>query len=128
FLLIHMQVGVGVLSLPYDIFVKAKNNSWISVLITGVIIQIILLLFHALMRRFPEDNIFDIFKKLLGNFFGKVCIFLFFLCYVYIGILVLVKFVYILNAWMMPDTPKWVILGLMCFIAVFIVKENLKII
>src|SRR5699024_11617729 len=78
---IYMQVGVGVLSLPYDIFVKAKNNGWLSVIITGLIIQTILLLFHLLMSRFPEDNIFDISKKLFGKFFGNICIFLFYLCY-----------------------------------------------
>jgi len=127
FLLIHMQVGVGVLSLPYDIFVKAKNNGWLSVIITGLIIQTILLLFHLLMSRFPEDNIFDISKKLFGKFFGNICIFLFYLCYVFIGILILVKFAYLLHAWMMPHTPKWVLLGLISFTAVFIVKENIKI-
>src|SRR5699024_3811644 len=126
FLSIHMQVGVGVLSLPYDIFVKAKNNGWLSVIITGLIIQTILLLFHVLMSRFPEDNIFDISKKLFGKFFGNICIFLFYLCYVFIGILILVKFAYLLKAWMMPHTPKWVLLGLMSFTAVFIVKDNLK--
>src|SRR5699024_12649219 len=35
FLLIHGQNGVGVITLPYDIFVKAKSDAWISVLITG---------------------------------------------------------------------------------------------
>lgn len=128
FLLIHMQVGVGVISLPYDIFIKTKNDSWIPVLITGIVIQIMILLFGALMKRFPTNNLYGIVSVLFGKFFGNMITILYSVLYIFAGSLILTKFVFVLKTWMMPHTPKWILLSLICFTAVFIVKDNLQII
>lgn len=128
FLLIHIQVGVGVISLPYDIYSNAGRDSWISVILTGMIIQLLIFLYSKLMNRFPSHNLYDIISLLFGKFVGKAIAILYFLLYAFFGSLLLANFVYLLKAWMMPHTPKWILLVLMCFTAVFIVKENLQII
>ncbi|PWA10094.1 hypothetical protein DCC39_11925 [Pueribacillus theae] len=126
FLLIQCQVGVNVVTLPFDVFMKAKGDSWISVLLTGVIIQIMIFLIWALMRRFPSSNLYGIVQSLFGKFIGKMIVILYSMYFIAIGSLVLTKFAYILNTWMMPLTPKWLLLVLMAFTAVYIVKENLQ--
>lgn len=128
FLLIHFQIGVGVITLPYDVYMKAKSDAWISILLTGVIIQLIILLYGALIKRFPSSNLYDVVQILFGRIFGKIFIILYSIYYISVGSLVLAKYVYFLKAWMMPITPKWILLALMCFTAVFLVKENLQII
>lgn len=128
FLLIHIQVGVGVISLPYDIFSSAGRNSWISVVLTGLIIQLLIFLYSMLMKRFPSHNLYDIICIIFGKRFGKGIAFLYFLLYTFFGSVLLANFVYLLKAWMVPHTPKWLLLVLMCFTAVFVVKENLQII
>ncbi|RST59222.1 spore gernimation protein [Siminovitchia terrae] len=128
FLLIHSQVGVGVVSLPFDVFMKAKGDSWISILLTGVIIQIAILLFGALMMRFPSSHLYGIAQSLFGKVIGKMIVILYSIYFIYFGSLVLEKFSYILKAWMMPLTPKWLLLVLMVVTAVYIVKGNLQLI
>lgn len=128
FLLIHAQIGVGVLAMPHDVFKIAREDSWISILITGVIIQLLIFIYGALIKRFPNENLFGIARLLLGKKFGNVIIVLLSLIYISNVVLILVQFVYVLKAWMLPHTPAWVITGLMCFLAAFIVKENIQII
>lgn len=126
FLLIHSQVGVGVITLPFDVFMEAKGDSWISVLLTGAFIQITIFLFGALMVRFPSSNLYDIVQSLFGKWIGKVIVILYSMYFIANGGLMLAKFAYILKAWMMPLTPKWLLLLLMVFTAVYVVKENLQ--
>jgi spore germination protein (amino acid permease) len=127
FILIHSQVGVGFVTLPFDIFVKAKGDSWMSVLLTGMIIQIMIFLFGALMVRFPASHLYDIAQSLFGKWVGKTIIILYSLYFILIGGLVLVKFSHILKAWMMPLTPYWVLLSLVMVAAVFIAKDHLQV-
>lgn len=126
FLLIHSQVGVGVITLPFDVFMEAKGDSWISVLLTGVIIQITILLFGALMMRFPSSHLYGIVQSIFGKWIGKMIVILYSMYFIGIGGLVLAKFSYILKAWMMPLTPKWLLLVLMVVTAVYLVKDNLQ--
>src|SRR5690625_7623896 len=74
FLLIHFQIGVGVITLPYDVYMKAKSDAWISILLTGVIIQLIILLYVALIKRFQSSNLYDIVQILFGSIFVKLII------------------------------------------------------
>lgn len=128
FLLIHGQIGVGVITLPYDIFVKAKTDAWISVLITGIIIQIFIFIYGCLLRRFPNYSLFDIAIHLLGNFVGKIFIVIFVLSYLSVATLIMARFSYFLKAWMMPMTPKWILLSILSFTVIFIVIENIQVI
>lgn len=128
FLLIHFQIGIGIITLPYDVYMNAKSDAWISLLATGLIIQLILLLFGALMKRFPSNNLYEIMHILFGKFFGKVFTILYTLYFISVGSLLLAKFVYFIKAWMLPLTPKWILFALMSFIVIYLVKENLQII
>lgn len=126
FLLIHSQVGLSVITLPFNVFMEAKENSWISVLLSGVFIQIIIFLFGALMIRFPSNNLYGIVQSLLGKWIGKMFIILYSMYFIGIGGLILARFTYTIKTWLMPLTPIWILLLLMVFTAVYIVKENLQ--
>ncbi|HBZ10567.1 MAG TPA: hypothetical protein DEO65_11895 [Bacillus bacterium] len=127
FLLIHSQVGVGVISLPYDVFLQAGGDSWISVLLTGIIIQAMILLNGALMARFPSTHLYGIMQSLFGKMMGKLLTILYCIYLISIGSLVLAKFGYIIKVWMLPQTPTWLLLCLMTFIVFYTVKDDLQI-
>lgn len=128
FILIHMQIGVGILSMPHDLFKASGTDSWITILVTGIITQLFIFLFGALMKRFPNNNIFGIARLLLGKKLGNVLTIMFSIFYIFFAVITLARFAYILRAWMLPHTPSWVILAIMCFTTVFIVKENIQVI
>src|SRR5699024_428243 len=112
----------------YDIFVKAKSDAWISVLITGIIIQIFIFIYGCLLRRFPNYSLFDIAIHLLVNFVGTIFIVIFVLSYLSVATLIMARFSYFLKTWMMTMTPKWILLSIISFTVIFIVIENIQII
>ena len=128
FLLIHAQIGVGVITLPYDIFVKAGSDAWISVLITGIIVQIFIFIYGYLLRRFPDYSLFDICIHVLGKFVGRIFILLLILSYLSVTTLIMARFSYFLKTWMMPMTPKWILLSIISFTVIFIVIDNIQVI
>lgn len=127
FLLINAQIGVGIISLPFDAFMKAGGDSWISVILTGVMIQIIILIIWALMIRFPTKNIYGVAESLFGKWIGKTFVLLYCFYFIAVGSAAMARYAYIIKAWMLPITPTWIILVLMAVTAGYIVKDNLQI-
>lgn len=126
FVLVHTQIGVGIITLPYDVFLKAKGDSWISIITAGFIIQIVIILFGNLIKRFPLNNLFEIIQIVFGNILGKLLVILICLFYIYQGGATVASFSAILKSWMMPNTPKSVLVILVLTLAVYASIGNLK--
>lgn len=127
FILIHVQIGIGVVTLPYDVFLKAQGDSWIAVLLAGFISQIMIFIFGGLMNRFPSNHLYEIVQILFGQWIGKIIILLYSLHFIILGGIFLAKFSVILKAWMMPITPKWIVITLILTLTVYVIKENLQV-
>ncbi|OZB98592.1 GerAB/ArcD/ProY family transporter [Paenibacillus sp. XY044] len=125
--IVQAQIGVGVLSIPFDLSKTAKSGAGISVLIAGVITQIIILMMWALLRRFPGMNLFQICLRLAGPMMGRFLI----ACYVgYFSLLgsnVLLNAYMVLQRWILQSTPKWVVLILFCIMTYYLAKEKLTV-
>src|SRR5690625_4081723 len=107
-LLIHGQIGVGMITLASDVHADAKTDSWISVIIGGIFIQIIIFVFGFLTKRFPNDTLFEMTINIFGKYIGKVIVFLYTIYFMFVGAILLAKYIVILKTWMMPLTPKWI--------------------
>lgn len=127
-IMIHSQIGVGMITLPYEIFLKAGSDSWISVLLAGVIIQIIILIYARLMKRFPSHHLYEIIQLVFGKWIGKTIIVLYSIYFTILGGVFLAKYSFILKSWMMPLTPKWILILLILLLSVYTAIENLQVI
>lgn len=128
FILIHAQIGVGIISMPHEVFLKADSDSWISVILAGIIIQITILMFGVLMLRFPTTNLFGIIDLLFGKWLGKMLIIAYSIYFLILGGIFLARFALILKTWMMPLTPQWTLMALMIIFAIYTVKEGIQVI
>lgn len=63
--------GVGVFSLPNKLVTISRNDGWISAAVGGIYPLYIVLLTIFISKRFPEDNILSISKKVFGKFIGS---------------------------------------------------------
>ncbi|MGG1396782.1 GerAB/ArcD/ProY family transporter [Bacillus salipaludis] len=126
--LIQTQIGVAFLSLPYDIHKFAKGDSWISLLLTGLLMEVLAIVYLILCNRFPKQNLFQIQQSILGKILGKCLTVFYALYFLLTGSTILTLFVYIIKKWMLVYTPNWVILILMCSIGIYMAVENLKVI
>jgi spore germination protein (amino acid permease) len=128
FFVIQSQVGVGILSLPYKLQVNAKGGAWISALIAGLAVQIIILILWALCKRFPSDTLYSFLPKITGNLLGNL------LCFAYIGYYLisagaaLSKFSDVVGRWVLQETPRWALLLLTLLTVMYLATENLRVI
>ncbi len=128
FLIVQTQIGIGVLSLPHDVQEFAKGDGWLSVLLAGIVVQLILGLYWQLNKRYPKDTIFMIGKKVFGKFGGKLITLLYTVYFLLVANLILVLFARIIKRWVFHETPSWIILFLFIGICSYLAYEDLHII
>lgn len=128
FFLVQSQLGIGLLSLPNTVQSSAKGDGWISVLLAGVFVQFILLIYWLLLKRFPNEMYTDITKKILGRFLGKLCNAIIYLYFILTGSLALVLFIKVINLWLLPLTPSWILSLLIIVSCIYLTLNDLRII
>ncbi|MDV2683230.1 GerAB/ArcD/ProY family transporter [Alkalihalophilus lindianensis] len=127
--IIQTQVGVGVLSMPYSVFdAGAKTDGWISIILAGVLVQVMVFVFMLLAKRFPTLNLYEILEGVFGKWLGKFFTFLHIIYFISVGILILILFSSILDIWAFPNTPQSIKIGLAVLTATYLAKENVRII
>lgn len=125
---IQSQIGVGVLSLPYKTFGAAKSDAWISVLLTGVLVQISILIIWALCRRFPSYTLFEFLNFLLGKVLGSILTVVYIIYFISVCMILLYYYSHVMKTWILPLTPIWFTTLLMVFTSYYLGKESLQII
>jgi spore germination protein (amino acid permease) len=124
FLIIQTQIGVGVLSLPYSLFVKAKIDGWISLIIAGLLIQFSILAIWKLCDRFPQNTIYEILPKIMGKTLGLVFNVIYTLHFAFISILILIMYNNIIGKWILFETPHWVIIFIMAIAGWYFITSS----
>ena len=119
FVLVHTMVGVGLLSLPYRTNIAAGNDGWISVLITGIMIQLIVLIIWFLCRKFPNLTVYDFSQVILGKTPGSVVNLLYILYTLIVVSYVFVIFLETLKRWILPETPAWILFLMGGFLLIY---------
>lgn len=127
FVIIHTQIGVSVLSLPNTVFKNAKWDGWISVLIAGIGIQIIITVIWMLLKNKDKmESIFSkqtlIFGKKIGFFFNLLYIMFFIIIFSFI----LVLYSEIIKTWILIYTPHWLIVLTILIPIVYLVRAGLQ--
>jgi spore germination protein (amino acid permease) len=125
FMIIQAQIGVGILSLPHDVALVAKQDGWMSTLIAGVISQVIVLIIWALCRRFPSLSLYQILPNLLGGVLGKFFTLSYALYFMVTGSLVLARYSDIIDKWILPRTPNWITMVLILVTCIYIVNAGI---
>jgi len=126
FFIIQTQVGVGVLSLPYAVHQVSKGGAWISVLIGGLLAQIVIILQWYLGKLNSSMTLYEIVSELFGKWIGKIWILLYALYFVLIAEVILLRFTDIVGRWVLIETPRSVILFLIAFPAWYLARENIR--
>lgn len=127
-ILIHTKIGIGIITLANDVHKDAGTDGWISTLLAGLFIQIIIIIYGQLIKRYPADNLFEMTELILGKTLGKFVISLYLVNLFIVSAIMLTKYTVILKSWMMPLTPNWILFFFMIVVSVYVAKENLQVI
>lgn len=126
FMILTTQFGVTISRLPFSVYKKTGSDGWISVLLTGILIQILLLVYYGLYKSFPNKGFTEYTKTIMNSYIGNFINTCYFLYFFYICCKLSIEFVEEINIWMLPNTPPWIILCLFLLTAIFIAKEDIQ--
>ncbi|MEY8752993.1 GerAB/ArcD/ProY family transporter [Peribacillus frigoritolerans] len=107
FFLVHsMQTGLGVLSFQRDLAKATGTDGWLSILLAGLIVHILIWLIYKIFRFVPGDIISTnnhAFGKWIGNFFSLLFILYFFV----LGMTIIIGYINVIHVWMFEEVPSW---------------------
>ncbi|MGZ4107329.1 MAG: GerAB/ArcD/ProY family transporter [Tumebacillaceae bacterium] len=128
-MLIHgAQFGIGVLELPRTVAETAGTDGWMSVLIGWAIALLVSAVILQIMKRHPDDTLFDLFRRYFGKVIGGTGIVLYVVYYLFTAIMILLTTVFLLKVWILPKTPFFMLMFLLMIPTYLLVRNGVRVI
>lgn len=120
FLLHTMQVGIGILGFQRIIALTAGYDAWISVVIAGLSIHIILWMMYKICETVDGD-IISAHTFVFGKKMGKLISLLFVIYFSLVSVTVLRTFIEVIQVWMFQDLSIFWFSLAFCILAIYII-------
>ncbi|MCM2677162.1 GerAB/ArcD/ProY family transporter [Alkalicoccobacillus plakortidis] len=125
---VQTQIAISIMTLPYNIYHAAKTDGWISVLIAGIITQLLLILVWLLAIRFPAFTFYEMLESLLGKTLGKIISILYIAYYLAVAAFVLLVFNFLISVWVLNKTPDIIAIPLFVVACLYLLNSNIQVI
>ncbi|RAP77565.1 GerAB/ArcD/ProY family transporter [Paenibacillus montanisoli] len=122
----QIMIGTEVISLPHSVHENARQDSWMAILIAGAIVQLVVLLQWGVMRRHPGLTFFEISEHVLGKWISRGIALLYTGYFMFVNMLSMLNTFSVLYKWAYPQTPKWVTLGLVLLVGVYMGRQSVQ--
>ncbi|MFC4778015.1 GerAB/ArcD/ProY family transporter [Paenibacillus sp. GCM10023252] len=126
--LLQSQIGIGILAFPYDLHKAAGADGWISVLLAGAAIQLLLVIYVRLMNRYPQMSLYELAPKLLGRWAGGGLNLLFLIHFILAACVILLLEMVLIQNWIFPFYNPWLMLVANLILLSYFAKERIQII
>ncbi|MGG1678296.1 GerAB/ArcD/ProY family transporter [Neobacillus sp. NRS-1170] len=121
FFLVHtMQFGIGVLGFQRIIAMTAGYDAWISVILAGLSIHIIVWMMYKILET-AEGDIITAHSFVFGNKIGKLLSFPFVIYFLLIAVTVLRTYIEVIQVWMFQDMSTFWYSLAFCVLAIYII-------
>ncbi|MCA0989072.1 GerAB/ArcD/ProY family transporter [Guptibacillus algicola] len=108
FYLVHtMQIGVGVMGFQRIVAKEAGNDAWISVLLAGISLHIVIFLMYKILLK-ENGDIIAVHKRLFGKWIGGLLSWVLIIYFIAMSLTVLRTYIEVVQVWMFPDLNKWI--------------------
>ncbi|MBA9026214.1 GerAB/ArcD/ProY family transporter [Peribacillus huizhouensis] len=102
FLVLKVQMGIGVLGFQRIIIKSAGNDSWIAVILAGLLFSIVIWCMLTLLN-LHKQNLMGIHTQLFGKVLGGILNIIWISYWLFMGIAVYRTYVEVVQAWMFPQ-------------------------
>jgi spore germination protein (amino acid permease) len=127
FIIVASQIGIGVVGFHRIIAKYAGYDAWISVLIAGAVIQLIVwIMFHLLST--ANGDIIEVHNQMFGKKIGSV-LSSFIMVYFFLAALsVLRGYIETIQVWMFPTLPTWILSLLLLLLCYYIISGGFRVV
>jgi spore germination protein KB len=95
------------------------NEGWLGVALAGLVAGVAFIPLYLLVRRFPEESPVGYTTRVLGKYPGKAVMLLYLLDKLVFLIVVLRTIGEVVSTTILPNTPRYVVVGLVAAVAVY---------
>ncbi|MGM0835438.1 MAG: GerAB/ArcD/ProY family transporter [Bacillota bacterium] len=128
FFLIHSsQTGIGMLGFQQSIVEGAGQDAWISVLLTGLSVHVIIWMIYKMLTN-PTKDVLALHTYCFGKMIGNVLSILLVLYFFILATTVVRVYLEILQVWVFPEIKTWELGLLLIFIIYYIVSGGFRVI
>jgi spore germination protein (amino acid permease) len=125
-LVIMVQLGTEVLSMPHVEAGIAGRDTWLAVLLAGLAAQVGIVLLWWLGSRYPKRNFYAYIPLIVGKPIGASINLLFGCYYTFSGLLLTLMYSDILKRWLFQLTPRWILILMLLLVCGYAATSTLK--
>ncbi|PET44471.1 spore gernimation protein GerH [Bacillus sp. AFS001701] len=127
FIITSSQIGVGVLGFQRLIAKDAGYDAWISVIIAGLFVNVVVWFMYKMLTK-AQGDIIDAHKQFFGNIIGSVLSLIILTYYVILSISVLRLYIEIVQVWMFPSISTWLLSSIILLLCYYIVSGGFRVV
>lgn len=126
-ILISIMIGTGILGLSRIVAAVSRQDAWISVLVNGIFISIIMAIMVFTISKFKELNFLEYVCHLLSKPVGYT-ITIGFIAYSILATGTIIRFVSeMIGTWFLPITPIYVISAITVITTIYMTRKGLTV-
>ncbi len=107
YLVTSVQVGVGVMGFQRISAKYAGNDAWISVLVAGLSLNVIIYLIYKIMLK-EKGDLISLHQNLFGRWIGGLLSWIAIVYFIAMSVTILRTYIEVVQVWMFPDLNKWI--------------------
>lgn len=120
------QIGIGILGFQRYVYQQAGHDSWISVMIAGLLLSFILWIMVKTLRTFDYYDLFLIHYTVFGKWIGTLLNTLYVVYLLISPFIIIVNYVDMVQTWIFPDMPNWVLSLLILLLVAYGVTGGIR--
>lgn len=126
FLISASQIGVGFLGFQSIINKYAGHDAWISIIVAGLGISVIIWIMYQLLKHDENGDIVAIHQFTYGKWLGNFLTLLFIMYLLLMATVVLRTYVEIIQVWMFPHLRVWAFLLLLIPLIYYTISDQFR--
>lgn len=128
FFIHSVQTGVGLIGLPRIVYLSAKHDAWISVLLAGILAGFVLGVMVWILRQYDSADLYGIHMDVFGKWIGNGLNILYMLYLTADFFVIFMNYIEIVRVWIFPDLPTWQLAGVLILLAVYSVYGGIRVV
>jgi spore germination protein (amino acid permease) len=128
FIILSIQVGIGIQGFQRIVFLEAKQDAWISVVLAGLFTHIVVIVMIKTLQLYGPTDIYGIHNEVYGKWIGKVVNSLYILYCLWVFETILINYIEVMQTWVYPHVPTWLFSISILLLVIYGVTGGLRVI
>ncbi len=122
------QIGIGILTFQRDVMNTVRQDAWIVVLLTALIVHMVAYTMIKTLERYPSADLYgihhDVYGKWLGSFLSSIYMFYLLLS----AIIILRRYIEMVHVWLFPTLPMWMLALVILLVVNYAILAGIRVI